>query len=560
MAEKAKSKSRYITIKHTEYESRGSAPVYIDTTDVLCDTVKQRTVMRLRVYNNGSKTVKSAYFNAGCFDKNLNLCVQLKNIPYINSDAGAYSYFGDKQLVEVPDITESVFVEISKVLFDDGSGWINENQKLDQDIVSENAVGDDWNRLRTTKAIRERQEKLNQKPGFKKRLPFSRRVMIWIASILAICLLVACVQSARGYFSKRQECYTTAMNYYINRDFSNAAKALYKLDSEYKYFGSDEKEIRYCAAIANMHIGDYRKASEYFMQCGNYKHSVDNLINISATYGRLIAAGTNHSAVVSKNGTVSSFGDNSRNQCNTGEWLGIIGVSASGNHTVGVAVDGKMIAAGDNDYGQCDVGAWTDVVQAATGDKHTAALRTNGRVIARGNNKYGQCDVQEWKDITLVAASANHTVGLRSDGTVTAVGWNNSGQCDVADWSEIAFVATGDKNTVGVKYDGTVVAVGDNSRGQCDTSGLNNIVSASVGNEYIVYVDVSGKVISRGLNDSKQGAVSLWNDIMAVSCGTAHTIGISNNGTVSAVGDERDGKLNISNIGDIGAENISIIE
>lgn len=558
MAEKIK--SEYITIKKTEFESRGSAPVYVDTAEVLCDTKKNQTVMRLKIYNNGSKTVKSAYFNAGCFDENLNLCVQLKNIPYINADAGAYSYFGEHQLARVPDITKSVFVEVSKVLFDDGSGWVNENQKLDRDIVSESAVGEEWNRLRTTKAIREKQEEMNRKPGFKKRLSFRSRAVIWLASALAVCLLIAGVRAVSGHFAARSECYKTAMNYYINRDFKNAADALQKLDSEYKYFGNDEKEIKYSAGIALMHIGEYHKARGYFMQCGEYKHSIDNLRNISTAYGRLIAAGTNHSAVVNKNGTVVSFGDNGSHQCETSQWLGIIGISASGNHTVGVAVDGTMIGVGDNEYGQCDVSGWSDIVSAATGGRHTAALKSNGRVIARGNNEYGQCDVQEWKDIIAVCAASNHTLGLKADGTVVAAGWNNSGQCDVSDWSDIMFIATGENNTVGVKYDGTVVVAGDNSRGQCDVSGLKNIVSAAVGNEYIVYLDANGRVVSRGLNDSNQGSVGLWSNIAALSCGSSHTLGVGTNGAVYAVGDERGGKLKTDGVVDIGAENIPIAE
>ncbi len=552
--------NKYKTVKRTEYENRGNAPVYIDTSEVLCDTMKRRTVMRLKLYNNSPRTVKSVYLNVGCFDENLNLCVQLKNIPYVNMDAAAYSGFGEGQLVEVPELTNSVFVEVSKILFDDSSMWVNENQELDEDIVSEKAVGEDWNRLRMTKAIHKRETELKEKKAIKKRLPFRSRVLIWTASAAAVCLLAAGVVCVRNYFSDRRECYKTAMNYYINRDYSNAAAALRTLDDQYIYFGNEEKEIRYSAAISNMQCGNYSEALRYFMQCGNYKHSIDNIRKIADMYSRLIAAGANHSAVVSKNGTVSSFGDNSYKQCETQDWLGVAGVSASGNHTVAVTVDGTMFGTGDNDYGQCDVTGWLDIVQAATGNEHTAALKTNGRVIARGNDKYGQCDVQDWEDIVWVSASGNHTVALKNDGTVDAVGWNNYGQCDVQDWKDIALIATGEKNTVGIKYDGTVVVAGDNSRGQCDTSELKDIVFAAVGNEYIVYVDASGRVNSKGLNSNNQGSVSLWNNIITVACGSSHTLAVDTDGKVYAIGDDRDGKLKASSMTDIGAENIPVTE
>lgn len=550
-------KTKYKIIKHTEYENRGNAPVYIDTSEVIRDTVKHRTVMRIKMYNNSSRIIKSVYLNAGCFDKNLNLCVQFKNIPYINTDVNGYSSFGDGQLVEVPDLTRSVFVEVSKILFDDSSMWVNEKQELAENIISGNTKNDE--RLRTTKAILEKQFGQAAKKT-SKRLSFGKRMLVKAAFVAAICLIFAGAIGVRKHLLDRQDCYKTAMNFYINQDFKNAVPAFEMLNDKYTYFGNDKNEINYSAGISNMHCGNYSKALDGFIKCRNYKSSNENIRNILRAYSGLIAAGTNHSAVVNKDGTVSSFGDNSYKQCETAEWLGISSVSASGNHTVGVTAEGKMFGTGDNEYGQCDVSEWTDVVMSATGKEHTAALKTNNRVIARGNNKYGQCNVQDWEDIVWISASANHTVGLRSDGTVVATGWNNCGQCDVSDWKDIALVVTGEKNTVGIKNDGTVIAVGDNSRGQCDTSGINDIIFAAVGNEYIVYVDSNGKTASKGLNDKNQGSVSLWNDIAAVACGTSHTIGLEKGGTVHAIGDERDEKLKVGNIKNIGAINIPIIE
>lgn len=52
MAEKT-----YKVVKRTEYENRGKAPVYIDTSEILRDSKK--TVMKLKLYNNCGKTVKS---------------------------------------------------------------------------------------------------------------------------------------------------------------------------------------------------------------------------------------------------------------------------------------------------------------------------------------------------------------------------------------------------------------------------------------------------------------------------------------------------------------------
>ena len=139
--------------------------------------------MKLKLYNNCGKTVKSVYFNAGCFDSELNLCVQLRNIPYINVDAKPNAVFGNSQTVEVPDITCSVFVEVSKILFDDGSIWINSEQKLDNDIVTEDALGEDWLRLRLTKAIKDTKEKNGTEksecqPCYSHKLTFARSLLM----------------------------------------------------------------------------------------------------------------------------------------------------------------------------------------------------------------------------------------------------------------------------------------------------------------------------------------------------------------------------------------------
>ena len=111
-----------------------------------------------------------------------------------------------------------------------------------------------------------------------------------------------------------------------------------------------------------------------------------------------------------------------------------------------------------------------------------------------------------------------------------------------------------------VKYDGSVVAVGDNSYRQCDTSGVKNIVSAAVGSQYIVYVNADGKTSSKGVNDKNQGSVSLWANVMSVACGNSHTLGLNYDGTIYAVGDDADGKLKLSGVSGIGAENIPIAE
>ena len=546
----------YKIIKRTEYPSRGNAPVYIDTSEVLKDS-SGGTVMRLKLYNNSASEVRSAYFNAGCFDKDLNLCMQLKNVPYINVNARPSSVFGEAQYVELPDMTQSVFVEVAKVLFEDGSSWVNPNQSLAENIVSEEALGEDWQRLRLTKEIKDRNSEKKQR----KNLMSENKKMAIIGAIIGvIVLLVIGGALVSKYMAARELDYKTAMNLYLNRDYQAAAASLSELDGDYKFFGDEAREIQYAAAISYMHTADYQSAMEYFFKCGDYKNSVQNRRTILDMNRRLIAAGYNHSAVVHKDGTVEAYGDNRYGQCDTADWSRVIGVAAGGNHTVGMTYDGMLYACGDNEYGQCDVSAWTDIVAVATGDGHTAAVKANGRVVARGNNEYGQCDIQDWSDIVQLALAAKHTIGLKSDGTVVATGWNQYGQCDVSGERDVLYIATGEKNTVLVKVDGSVKVLGDNSFSQRDTTGVSDITVAAVGTDYIVYTNASGRAKSAGKNSDNQGSVALWTDVMAVACGNNHTLGLSAEESIYAIGDESDNKLKVSKLANIGAENIPITE
>lgn len=550
MAEKT-----YAVIKRTEYENRGNAPVYIDTSEILRESSGD-TVMRLKLFNNCGRAVRSVYLNAGCFDSKLNLCVQLKNIPYVNVNAAPATSFGNTQLVEVPGLTRSVFVEISRILFDDGTVWANPKPELAEDIVSEEALGEEWLRLRLTHEIRNKEaEKVKGR-----RMSENKKSLIAVLSVLCAGLIVVGIMVFNRCYTGRQTDYKTAMNYYVNNDFTNAAPALSLLAENHFFFEDDRNEIHYSAALSYMNIKDYKNALKHFCECRGYRAADENIRTIVQQYARLIGAGYNHSAVVQKDGSVAAFGDNSSGQCDTGSWSKIIAVSAGGNHTVGLSYEGLLTACGSNEFGQCDLSGWTDVTAVATGESHTVGLKDNGRVVARGNNEYGQCDVQEWSDIVQVAVAANHTIGLKSDGTVLSAGWDRYGQCSTEGESNVAYIATGERNTALVRRDGTVRIIGDNSYKQCDSSELSDIVSASVGAQYVVCVTSEGRAVSLGLNDKNQGSVALWNEVMAVSCGSAHTLGLSGSGGVYAVGNDFSGQTRVSKLAGIGAENIPFTE
>ena len=79
----------------------------------------------------------------------------------------------------------------------------------------------------------------------------------------------------------------------------------------------------------------------------------------------------------------------------------MVALAAGSYHTVGVTASGRVLAAGDNSRGQCDVGDWQDIVAVAAGSTHALGLRADGTVVSTGNNADHQCDVGSWSGIQV---------------------------------------------------------------------------------------------------------------------------------------------------------------
>jgi TolA-binding protein len=144
-----------------------------------------------------------------------------------------------------------------------------------------------------------------------------------------------------------------------------------------------------------------------------------------------------------------------------------------------------------------------------------------------------------------------HTVGLKQAGTVVATGGNNYGECDVSRWGSIVAIAAGNDYTVGLKSNGTVVAVGDNSFGKCDVSDWTDIVAIAVGNHHAVGLKMDGTVVVVGLLLADQYDVSDWTDVVAISDSGYLIVGLKADGTVVATGDNDDGQCNVTSWRDI---------
>lgn len=189
-----------------------------------------------------------------------------------------------------------------------------------------------------------------------------------------------------------------------------------------------------------------------------------------------LASGRSHYAVLMADGTVRSFGENDRGQCDTHDWRNVTAIAAGDSHTAALRADGTVIATGAErrDHtgrsrsatahlpraNPCATEDWTGVTSVICQGDVTLGLRHDGRVYAAGSNHFGQCDTDGWKGVVSVATSGQHTVALFGDGRVEAVGLNESGECRTESWSHIVQIAVLPELTMGLRSDGKILAAG----------------------------------------------------------------------------------------------------
>ncbi len=188
-----------------------------------------------------------------------------------------------------------------------------------------------------------------------------------------------------------------------------------------------------------------------------------------------VAMGTSHRTVLLRDGTVRSFGENDRGQCDTGDWKQIKAVAAGDHHTVGLRADGTVTATGarHREVGNrtrgvahlpranpCAVEEWRGVQRVVCARNVTLGICSDGTVKAAGSNQYGQCNTDSWRGTVSVVTSGYHTVALFADGRVEAVGLNENGECRTESWTRIIQIAVMPELTLGLRADGKVLAAG----------------------------------------------------------------------------------------------------
>jgi alpha-tubulin suppressor-like RCC1 family protein len=271
-----------------------------------------------------------------------------------------------------------------------------------------------------------------------------------------------------------------------------------------------------------------------------------------------ISGGIQHTAVVLKDGTVRTFGENTQGQLGVNDTTSrltpvqVWGISSSATavscgyrHTVVLLTDGTVRTFGWNNTGQLGVGDTTSrqtpvqVLNISTamavggGAYHTAVLLADGTVRTFGNNNLGQLginvaggsrltpvQVTGLTSATAIASGAFHVTVLLANGTIRTFGNNNNGQLGVNDTtsrqtpvqvfgissSATAVAASGYAHTAVLLADGTIRTFGLNNNGQLGVGDTTNrstpvtvlnisTATAVAGGEYHIAVLLNDKTV-----------------------------------------------------------------
>ena len=256
-----------------------------------------------------------------------------------------------------------------------------------------------------------------------------------------------------------------------------------------------------------------------------------------------VEAGNNHFIALKSNGTAYTWGYNGYGQLGTGDGANrltmtpvkingevatdIIDVAAATNHTLVLRKDGTVWSAGDDYYGVLGnstdtndnggsgntttfnqvlnsndpTGYLQNVIAIATSDSNSYALTSDGEVYGWGRNRQGQLGiggttggynglgvnkVQGIEEVMQISTGYLYLEMLKADGTVWGVGLNDYGELGTNDTgyrttatqmlnadgtalTGVKEISASNQQTLVLKEDGTVYGVGYNGYGQLGT-------------------------------------------------------------------------------------------
>jgi alpha-tubulin suppressor-like RCC1 family protein len=266
-----------------------------------------------------------------------------------------------------------------------------------------------------------------------------------------------------------------------------------------------------------------------------------------------VSAGSGHSVVLKKDGTVWTWGYNGEGQLGTrpaadsrfpkpeqaSDLSGITAVVAGDRYCMALKADGTVWAWGNNWHGQLgngtknssssprEVAGLSDIVALAAGMGHSFALAKDGSIRAWGYNDDGELGDGKRKDrftpfrvpglsgVKAVAAGSHHSVALKNDGTVWMWGGQNKADRSltprrVPGLSQIVAISVGGWYSLALKDDGTVWAWGVIANGEQDDDTMNEVIKKPVQIKALTNVTGIAAGMWHALALKKDGTVWAW--------------------------------------------------
>uniref|UniRef100_A0A6B2L5F4 RCC1-like domain-containing protein n=1 Tax=Arcella intermedia TaxID=1963864 RepID=A0A6B2L5F4_9EUKA len=275
-----------------------------------------------------------------------------------------------------------------------------------------------------------------------------------------------------------------------------------------------------------------------------------------------LSSGCRHTAIITEDGKLYSFGHNDQQQCGVRgqdklssptlvpSSVRFVMVSCGNAHTLALSEDGKVYAFGGNAFGQLGVSRPQGlsaveiderVVSISAGNDHSAALSESGQVYTWGCGTSGQLGLDHSDNVqfpeklssisdkvTKVSCGYMHTAVLTEKGDVHVFGFLNNelkfGQTGKKVGSfpsdKVKTLASGSTHILVLTYSGKVYGIGVNGHGQLAST-------EKILTQLQEIAPLQGKKINQ------------------VATGFQHSLALTNSGQVLAFGRNERGQLGV---------------